>query len=497
MLTAPRPRTVLGPGMGLPAFSVSCLVAGAMAVLAPVLIGGLLAVGGALMRGQHLYRDLLFALVAGSMLLTYGFANVGFSFGPLPVPVTELLLLPLVAWSLLQAKSLRSIGLPLLLVALFVGLASLRLIADFPSHGKLAIRDFTLPLEALTLLVGFWALNTYGLRWACRLLLAVLIMVAAYGALMPWRETVAGMGPTVGLQQPVQLLGQFDSLGPALAAALFFFLLMVKSPWSIILGALCLGELALLQMRGLYLGVPLAALVVLIASNRVSTRLPGRLAGAVAVAAILLVLVAPMIPSGRLGPVNAAFAVSQLETLLGKEGPGDGSYEKRQQWLERTWERQRESPETLLLGLGLGVDLASGFAANDLVDVRKPHNDHLEIFARMGAAGFSIWVGLLASVIIPVWRTVRSDRPTLQERHFLICALGLFTIYLFTATTQPVLAFPQGSIPLFLVMGMSLAVVRGLDSQPDVSPAAAWTARAFGSQGGAGTPASALGSQGG
>ena len=467
------PSTQALSGLLWPAVAgIGLVIIGVLAVVAPLELAFLLVSGGFfVLRGKHLFQDLLFLLALGSMSLGYGFANLGLHLGGMPIPLTEMLLLPLVAWCILHADSLPPMGVTGLILALFVGYATVHLAADFPTYRGFAVRDFTMPLEALGLLVGFWSFYQFGLDWVWRFYLIVFLGVVAYGLLMPWQNTLAAAGPVVGLQQPVPLLGQYSGLGTAVAAGFFFFLLRVRPPWALLLAALCLGEMAVLQMRGLYLVVPLAFLLVTLASGGLRTHLGSKIARTLIVAGALLLVAAPMIPTGRVGPVTASFAFSQLGTLLGKKGPGEGSYDVRQSWLKLTLHRAFNSDKNLLVGVGLGPDLASGFSTNDRVDVRKPHDDHLEIFARLGLIGLSLWGALLISVIAPVWQAARSTRLTPDERRFLIWSVACMTIYLFIAATQPLLAFPHGTVPLFLTMGIALAIARQTQQAHTASPA--------------------------
>ena len=88
-----------------------------------------------------------------------------------------------------------------------------------------------------------------------RLWMGVAIVVVFYALFFPFLGE--GKGPQVGLQQPVFLFSQYVGIGPAVVSALFLFMLRLKSPWCWLVGAVCLAELAVLQMKGLYLAVPL------------------------------------------------------------------------------------------------------------------------------------------------------------------------------------------------------------------------------------------------
>ena len=445
-------------------------VLGVAAIIQPLAGIALVLAAYLALRGQAAFRDAVILLLLGNTVLTYGFANVGLNFGGLPVPLTELLLLPLVGWCLLSPNSLRSLGLPGVFLAAFVVVASLRLIFDFPQHGNDAIRDFTTPLEALALVVGFWAFNRYGLAWAFRIWKLVFVSVIFYALLFPWSEQLAAAGPMVGLQQPVPLLGQYSGSGPAVATAFFFCLLVFRPPVSVVLAAVALGCVALFQLRGLYLALPFATLLVFLASSRVENGFVAKMATSLVIGGLIFVLIMPLGLQGRLGPVTPSFVTEQIRTLIGREGTGDGSYEDRLGWLDRAWEDLTSKPSTLIFGLGLGPDLAGGFKSDDDSLVRKPHNDYMEVLPRLGVVGFAAWMAFLLSVLLPIWRGVASKHALPEERTFLLGVIVGAACYLLLAATQPLLAFPYGTVPLFIFLGMGLALARRSESVPAEVP---------------------------
>ncbi|HLF70735.1 MAG TPA: hypothetical protein VI759_01080 [Dehalococcoidia bacterium] len=452
------------PEAGARALRIASIVAvlalvGAVSVVMPLLAIGLALAVCMALRGEKLVEDGIVLLLAGTIILNYGFANVGVNLGPLPLPLTEVVLFALVGWCLVQPKWLHGLGLPGLLLAAVLLLATLRLIVDMPRYSTLAVRDYTTPLEAMVLLVGFWAFNRFGLKWCERLWLLLALAALAYGLLYPIREAIVAASPVVGLQQAVPLLGQYQGVGAIISAGFFLFLLRFKAPWSFLLGAACLLIVALFQARGLYLVLPLTAVVITFAAGRLKTSLPQRLAGTIFAGVLLMLVVMPLAPSGRMGPVTASFTTQQLGTLIGRKGPGDGSYEDRIGWIRLSWERQTASVTNLIAGVGLGPDLANGAAAGPEL-TRKPHNDYIEIINRYGLAGAILWAGLFASLLLPIWRAATSRTHSERERAFLVWVIAGSFVYMFIAATQPLLAFPYGTIPLFMLLGMGLAQAR-------------------------------------
>lgn len=441
------------------ALLVLAIGAGVAAVLTPLL--GVLAMLAVvvLVRSGKIWQDALLLMVVGNMTLGYGFANVGIRLGPVPLPLTDVLLLALLGYAMVGPASSRALGLPgRFLIAILI-VTTLRVLADFPEYGVLAVRDATTSLEATAVVVGFWAFRTFGFEWARRVWWLAALATLAYCLLFSFEGSLVALSPVVGLQQAVPLLGNFSGAMVGIGAALLFFLVMGRAPWSYLLGALALGAAILFQSRGLYLVIPLSAVLIMCFGARFGQRLPLRIIGCLVIAVFLLVLLAPLQPQGRLGPVTADFTNEQLGTLLGREGAGAGSYEDRLEWLNVVREKQLSSATNLIVGVGLGPDLAQGFSNSEQF-VRKPHNDYVEIFARFGLVGLVCWGGLFVSILLPMWHAVRREGMEPGRRSFLLWTIGASFVYLFIAATQPLLAFPYGTLPLFLILGMALALAK-------------------------------------
>src|SRR6185436_5693148 len=120
---------------------VTCVLVGVCAVVQPMAAVGLVGLLYLGLRGQGIFRDGLMLILIGNMTLNYGFANIGFRAGPLPLPLTDVTLLAMVGWCLLYKISLKDIGLPAVFMVGIITFATVRLVADFPTYGNLAVRD--------------------------------------------------------------------------------------------------------------------------------------------------------------------------------------------------------------------------------------------------------------------------------------------------------------------------------------------------------------------
>jgi len=455
-------RTAIWSGFGLIAigvfagFAVSHGTSSALAV-------GLLGVLGALVTANPacVERAAVLALLGGAMVLGYGFANLGVQAGVTPLPLTEILLLPLVSIALLDTNSRppAPIAVP---VALFLSVILIRLAVDYATYGRLAIRDATTGFEVLTLFVGYRALVRDGIaQWITRLRV-ILFLVLAYATLYPWAAELARLSPTVGLQRQVPLLGSFEGDGPAVAAAMLFFLTYSRGVRRVLLVGWALAIMAVFQSRGLYLVVPAALFILGWGLKRPFRVIMGTVAS-LALGIVLLSLLASAGIQGRVGPLSPSFFASSAATLLGKEGPAAGTLVDRKEWARETIAYVERSPRYVLFGVGLGPDLTFGFLKDSSTLVRKPHDDYLEIFARIGLVGLAIFLWLLISSLTPIVRVVRAG--THMEAQLCAWILATASVYLGIAATQPLLAFPYGSVPLFFLLGMGAATYRSVARQ--------------------------------
>lgn len=340
----------------------------------------------------------------------------------------------------------------------FLGFASARLIHDYGAFGNFAIRDFTTALEMLFLIVGVWVVRRYGIDTVIRLLTNIFRVALGYFALYPIFEKLAGLPLGVGLQHAAPLLGQRAGVATAAGAGLFFFLFVRPVPNSMLYVAGFVGVVLMVQARGLFVAAPLSVLFVWVLAGPQASRMRSRLVALLLAACVVSPLMFLLAPQGRMGPVDPRFLVSQLQTLLGEEGPGSGSIQSRLDFIDETFTVVRDTPGGWWIGAGLGPDLAGGFSADAETGtlVRKPHDDYLEVLARFGVIGFALFIYVVFSLLRLVVRAARRLGGREQRVAWFVVASAV--VYLVIAATQPLLAFPYGTTPLFVFLGIGVAM---------------------------------------
>jgi hypothetical protein len=438
------------------AVSVAAGVAAAVYPLAAFGIAAVvLAIALALRDLTAVETAMTMLLVGGATLLGYGFANLGIP-GAVPIPATELLFLPLAIVALADRTTRLDyrVLLPLTLYALLV---AIRLVFDYPVHGIFAVRDTTAALEAFILVVGYRAVARDGVRPWIRRLGYIFGAVLLWGAMYPWAKQIEALGPTVGLQRATPLLDQRGVKFAVVAAGLYF--LVFGRGWKRILAlGLVAGLIGIFQARTLYILFPLSILLLGWAMHQLG-RVTAQLIPVVLVGALLIAFAGNLQVEGRRGEVTFEFISSHFLTLTGQEGPKSGTIRGRVTWFQRTIDYVTSSPGYIAAGVGLGPDLTFGMLEGEEGQaVRKPHDDYLEVFARTGLLGFTLFMWMLLACVIPIARKARSGNG-LEER-FCAWILAATFVYLGVAGAQPLLSFPYGSVPLFFLLGMGVAVSR-------------------------------------
>jgi hypothetical protein len=420
---------------------------------------------------QAMERTATMMLVGGAVLLGYGFSNLGIP-GGIPLPATEILFLPLALIALAHPPT-RLTGKVLLPLSLYALLVGIRLLFDYPVWGVFAIRDTTAALEAFILVIGYRSIARDGVETWFRRMGWIFTGVLVYGFLTaPIARQLADAGPTVGLQRPTPLFDQRGIKYSVVAAGLY--LLLFSKGWVRVAGVgIVAGLTGIYQARSLYLLFPLAILVLGWAARRIG-RVAIQLIPVVALGAIVIAFAGSLQIEGRRGPVDPAFIEAHARTLLGEEGPQAGSIRGRVEWFSRTWEFVTQSPGTVAVGVGLGPDLTFGLLEGDDGQlVRKPHDDYLEVFARTGLLGFVLFMWLLLACLVPIARRARAGSSL--DARFCAWILAASFVYLGVAAVQPLLSFSYGSVPLFFLLGMGVAIAEGAHQRTGAARAARGT----------------------
>jgi O-antigen ligase len=339
----------------------------------------------------------------------------------------------------------------LILIAVALG----RLVVDYPEWKTLAIRDASIAVEAFALAIGFRIGSRDGFeRWE-RAFSVIFAFALIYGVLVAVAgDFLLAVSPNVGLQSGSPLLGAHGGTNVGIAAAGLFFAIFKRGVWRAIGVGTMIILAALAQSRGLYIAIPLAFLILGWAMRRPGRVLMGSLA-AVGVAAAALSFIGQLGVEGRLGTIDPTFYVQHALTLTGGEGKGEGTIRSRVDWATKSIDAWSHDPGTIAFGVGFGDDLTFGFRGRGGVAVRKPHNDFLEVLARMGVVGLAAFLALLIVPIRVMIKTARNGDST--DSRFCAWALGVVSVYLAIAATQPLLAYAHGTMPLFFLLGMGTA----------------------------------------
>lgn len=415
------------------------------------------AVAGSAFVAHRRWLALTAVVFGGLVLLSYGFNNVPFPVGPVRMPAVAIAIPVLAIMSFpvwrpaLSEQGSRRIA---VVATAVVAMTFLRLLVDVPRFGVVAVRDALFAVDLLALPLGYAVVRAKGTAAASRGVQRVLVVAVAWFCLFPFAEQIAALGPDVGVQRPTPLLAM-TSAGVIACVALMWWAVARPRGLSLV-PVLAVLVVLLTQTRGLYLALPLAFVVATWASRRL--RPSGRAGPAASpilrgVAAIVVgfaaLAVLPPLP-GRLATARPGFVLEQLGTLTGHEGPGSGSLKAREEWWPIVLHRVESTTLGPVVGVGFGPDLI-GFRGRNGAEVRKPHNDFLEMFARVGAVGLGLWLLLIAVVVHQLVRRVRAGS-TLAG-----WALACQPVFLVTALTQPLFAFAYGGAVFWFVAGLGLS----------------------------------------
>jgi hypothetical protein len=431
-------------------------------VKAPILglaIGALVvAIGVAAVDSITFERGLTLLLVGGAMAMGYGWANLGIP-GPIPIPLTEILLLPLVGLALINPTTRidKNVLIPLSLFGLLV---AVRLLFDYPVWGIYAVRDTTEAVEALVLVVGYRAIVRDGVEYWIKKMRYLAAIVLAWGTVYPmFPSLTTGGGLTVGLQRPTSILDPTGVKFSVIAAALYF--VVFSKGWIRQLAVLGLvtGLLGVYQARTLFIFLPLSILVLGWATHRLGKSFAFLMAGLLLGIGVMVWAQTHNVVGGNHQVASLSYATAELGTLAGQDGPHAATIEARSGFIKEDLKAVFHSPFTAMVGVGLGPDLTFGqYIGNQGQLVRNPHNDYLEQLTRLGIVGFCLWMAVLLQLIVRIGKAAHGGHGEAEK--FCAWVLASCVVYLGVAAAQPLLSFPYGAIPLFFLLGMGAAAAK-------------------------------------
>ena len=417
-----------------------------------------------------LYARLLGPLLAGYLLFDRAFAYVHLP--GTPVFVGEMVLAIGVVGAVSATGYLR---VPvreepiLALLGAFVAWGLLRALPGLRTYGMDAIRDSALWYYCLFAFLTVAALA----RWP-QLLDHLIDQLRRFTPwLLVWLPAAVVLTPLApsGLYVPFSTTSVLSHKpGNAAVAALLVLGLMwlfpeTRSPrsralWSVF--ALLVVALVATQNRGGLVGVTAGGLVGLaFVRNRVG--LVARAIGVMTVGLAVALLLPVSIGTGIQGrSFSATQLVDNVVSLGGAQEPGNlgGTVQGRQQLWTRILHKQ-ENDHLVLEGSGFGPNLAAQVGVFDAgtENLRSPHNSHLDVLARMGVVGFSMWIALWIAWYYRLANGCRRlERHGLRKRRQVaVLCMSVTTAILVSSFFDPQLEGPQVAALLWTLFGIGVA----------------------------------------
>ena len=167
------------------------------------------------------------------------------------------------------------------------------------------------------------------------------------------------------------------------------------------------------------------------------------------------------------GAQGRAYSASQLFANVASIGGAKeaGNLSGTVQGRDVLWTRiyQKQVADSLLIrGNGFGMNLATEVGVYDAGtdNLRSPHNSHLDILARMGVVGFSLWIALWLAWY---WRLVAGCRRLARRglyarRQVAVLCLMVNSATLVSSFFDPQLEGAQAAALLWIAFGVGVAV---------------------------------------
>jgi O-antigen ligase len=348
------------------------------------------------------------------------------------------------------------------LVLGWLAIGTLRMGFDFRQHGLLAIRDFALVYyAAFFYLAQDAAREISGRRFlervvlvSCVLLLGISFFYDRYPEF--FFSTLSFRGSPL-IYYKGDLVGTFMAVG-----AVFFFLRYEerRHGWNLALSLVLVGAVIATNNRASMMGL-FVATVWLAIGGRWKFAIAQSAAGMGAAVLVLLAASVMNLPLEKTPLFGVYERVVSLTDPSGKRDyRGNETFNKGDNNLFRTTWWNAVLAETVdanpYVGLGFGHDLADRFVreyypeSGEEFAVRSPHNVLITVFARMGAAGVSVFLAIIGVIGVRTWRAVRAG-PSYAAPW---CAVWIMFA---SACFGVVLEGPMGAVVFWTMVGLAHA----------------------------------------
>lgn len=407
------------------------------------------------------------AAFAAALILTLGtisYTASTASLGPVPivlvaVPILLIAYAPHIISAIQQSKALQAFTAFWLI---WCAITAARLLADFGSYGESATRDAVITVSFSGVFIGAALRISSTEATQRRTAKTMLLALAAYSGVYIIRQVAPGISTEFFSVQNVGVAsialiagGLWYFSGPIRAvplAAGFISLMLTQSRIMLVVGVMTL--IAYLTISSRHAKTSLISRILILL-----------LFGAVGLVA-LSVLNSSGLVSGRIGSLSFDSAFQLVNSLFDDNSALAGSRRDRERWWADALGLLFASPTTFLTGVGLGPDLAGGFAIDGVL-IRKPHNDFLETAARFGGP-----IGIaFASFYIAA--CIRSAQRAKHDSMFFVITAWLVAAGAY-ALAQPYFSYPHGAVLAGILIGMAFSNPTGI-----TPTAATTTARQF------------------
>ncbi len=429
-----------------------------------------------------------FFVVCGQLVLNYGFSNIIFFAGGVPIPLTDsVLMIALLcsAWHVWFAHE--RVDLPIGLWFL-LGWVLFCLVWHLPAglkrDGVGAARDAMPTVQMLYVLAGFVVVTrclragAQGQRWLRSVLLLLGLMLAVYGLFYPLSSVLLSVSPRMSsLQQTVPIFGYY-STWPAMAALSLVSLALwhwqaaqrgQRLGWLAVIFAMMITVSALLtffmvQARIAYLFVMLCVPIFLVVGGQ--ARQVGRIVAVllVGVAVLFAVELSGVQLKGRVANLSVSGIYYHMLSLGGGSGGPDrefsgaaGGINQRKQWREYALSLWDGDVCTKALGIGYGyilTDLTTSGTGGETLVVREPHNSYVTSLVRTGVVGLGSMLVLNAGVLACSFMGYRRNRHRQPGLAAAFLGALFYEVYsLLSAWGEPHFEVAYFSVPSYFIAG--------------------------------------------
>ncbi len=448
--------------MLFPYFWLGCLAAIALLIFSWAIFAGIRR------AGLEFWQALAVAILSGYLILNYGFDNLAIHVGSVPILISYGAMYASFALCILAHREpvYEALNEPALVCVFFIlFLSFVHLLSDLPNYGMWAIRDSTMCLDALFLLMGMvWARQRNSIEFLTKWLMVIFVVNMFYSLTLPWAESIWSWSPQTGAFQEVPLFGNFSGSGDLLLEGAVFCICfgsyVVSRPrW--LMPLLVTGQLlgiAVTQVRRMYLGIVVVVVVLVLAGE---IKKFAKLFVLVPIA-IAVVFVATTIGglqiTGRIGPVNLDFFKDHIRSMSGDKDMPGSSVESRFTMVDEAMDHFYTHP---IFGVGFGQALLEDTDPITGVVTRMPHDSSITYLARLGVIGFIGWI-VLHLCFLQRFATAFRRRHDCDKRVYTL-TLWLFLFYILFmigSFVEGPFEFPSKAIPFYFLMGFGLGLIR-------------------------------------